>query len=81
MLFTDVFVGTCQEHTASQLLPGEEEGTNEFPSFDTTYMLCLFFLSPTLSELDDSSSALCYTRIKQRNSREDEQLLQVVFEG
>lgn len=80
MLFTDVFVGTCEEPTAPQLLSGEEEGINEFPAFDTTYVLCLFFSHP-LSELDDSSSALCYARIKQRNSREDEKLLQVVFEG
>ena len=39
------------------------------------------FSLTTVSELDESSSVLCYSQIKQRNSREDEKLLQVVFEG
>lgn len=65
--------------TAPQLLLCKQECTNGFPAFDTTYTFCLFFSHP-LSELDDSRSVLCYTEIKQRNSR-DKKLLQVVFES
>lgn len=81
LLLMNMLVGACQGSTAPWL-PHCKKEHYEWPACTWQHLYTLpLFLSPSVSELGESSSVLWYTRLKQRSCRDIEKLLQVVLEG